>query len=62
MHAAWTQLGDIRRANDRLNAARLSLELLRKIHARHLASLPADRAKPIAAVWALVNKHIPPLR
>jgi hypothetical protein len=49
MHAAWTQLGDIRQANERLNAARLSLEALRKIHARHLAPLPADRFLPLTS-------------
>jgi hypothetical protein len=54
MHAAWTQLGDIRQANDRLNAARLSLEALRKVHARHLAPLPADRLLPLASP---VHRH-----
>ena len=31
-----------------------------KTPAQYIASLPADRAKVIAAVRALVNKHIPP--
>jgi hypothetical protein len=30
-----------------------------KTPAQYVASLPADRAKTIAAVRALVNKHIP---
>jgi hypothetical protein len=54
MHAAWTQLGDIRQANDRLNAARLSFEALRKVHARHFAPLPPDRLVPLASP---VHRH-----
>jgi hypothetical protein len=54
MHAAWTQLGDIRQANDRLNAARLSFEALRKVHARHLAPLPPERLVPLASP---VHRH-----
>jgi hypothetical protein len=49
MHAAWTQLADVRQANDRLNAARLSLEAARKLYARHLVPLPADRLVALAA-------------
>ncbi|MGH9265530.1 MAG: hypothetical protein ACRD1D_12655, partial [Acidimicrobiales bacterium] len=49
MHAAWVQLADVRAANDRLNAARLSLEVARKAYARHLVPLPADRLVPLAS-------------
>ena len=40
MHAAWVQLAEVRAANDRLNAARLSLEAARKVYARHLCPCP----------------------
>jgi hypothetical protein len=49
MHAAWVQLGDIRKANDTLNAIRLSLEAARKLHACHLVSLPAEGLVALAA-------------
>jgi hypothetical protein len=49
MHAAWVQLAEVRQANDRLNAARLSLEAARKLYARHLVPLPADRLLPLAS-------------
>ncbi len=48
MHAAWVQLAEVRAANDRLNAARLSLEAARKVYARHLVPLPADQLVSVA--------------
>jgi hypothetical protein len=49
MHAAWVQLADVRLANDRLNAARLSLEAARKVYARHFVALPAEQLVSVAA-------------
>ena len=46
---SWEQVGRILEANDLLSQSRLSLEALTRVHARHVATLPADRALQFAA-------------
>jgi hypothetical protein len=49
MQAAWEQVGEVLAANERLSAARLSFELLLKVHAKHVAPLPGDRLLAMTA-------------
>jgi hypothetical protein len=48
-HWCWQQVGRILEANRLMSRARLSLELLARVHDRHVASLPADRLLGLAA-------------
>jgi hypothetical protein len=49
MQWCWEQVGRILDANRLLSRARLSLEALTRIHARHLQTLPPDRLVQVAA-------------
>jgi hypothetical protein len=49
MQWAWEQVGDVLEANKLLNQARLSMEALDRVHTRHIATLPADRAVQFSA-------------
>jgi hypothetical protein len=49
MQWCWEQVGRILEANGLLSRARLSLEVLAGLHARHIAPLPPDRAFALAA-------------
>lgn len=49
MQWSWEQVGQILEANRLLSRSRLSLEVLARIHARHIASLPPDRLFGLAA-------------
>jgi hypothetical protein len=44
MQWAWEQVGDVLEANKLLAQTRLSMETLDRVHGRHVATLPADRA------------------
>ena len=49
MQWCWEQVGRILDANRLLSRARLSLEALTRIHAKHLQTLPPDRLVQVAA-------------
>ncbi|HTE47840.1 MAG TPA: hypothetical protein VK636_21545 [Gemmatimonadaceae bacterium] len=49
MQWAWEQVGDILKANALLNQSRLSMEALYRVHKRHVATLPPDRALQFSA-------------
>ena len=49
MQAAWEQLGDILAAERAFSLARLARDVLKRIEARHLAKLPADRVLALMA-------------
>jgi hypothetical protein len=49
MHWSWEQVGRILEANRLMSQARLSQEALLRVHAKHLASQPADRLMQLAA-------------
>jgi hypothetical protein len=49
MQWAWEQVGDILEANALLSQSRLSMEALDRVHARHVATLPPDRALQFSA-------------
>jgi hypothetical protein len=49
MDWAWQQVGDVLKANALLSRSRLSMETLIRVHARHVATLPADRALQFSA-------------
>ena len=49
MQWCWEQVGRILEANRLMSRARLSLEVLARVHARHIAPLPADRLFGLAA-------------
>jgi hypothetical protein len=49
MQWAWEQVGDILAANTLLNQSRLSMETLTRVHTRHIATLPPDRALQVSA-------------
>lgn len=49
VHWCWQQVGRILEANRLMSRARLSLELLARVHDRHVASLPADRLLGVTA-------------
>lgn len=48
MQWCWEQVGRILDANRLLSRARLSLEALTRVHAKHLATLPPDRLLQVA--------------
>lgn len=49
MHWSWEQVGRILEANRLMSQARLSQEALQRVHAKHLATQPADRLLQLAA-------------
>lgn len=49
MQWCWEQVGRILDANRLLSRARLSLEALTRVHAKHLSTLPADRLLQVAS-------------
>jgi hypothetical protein len=49
MQWCWEQVGRILEANRLMSRARLSLEVLTRVHARHVATLPEDRLFAFAA-------------
>jgi hypothetical protein len=49
MQWCWEQVGRILEANRLLSRARLSLEALARVHARHFTPMPADRLLQLAA-------------
>jgi len=49
MQWCWEQVGRILEANRLMSRARLSLEVLARVHERHVATLPADRLFSLAA-------------
>jgi hypothetical protein len=49
MQWAWEQVGDVVKANALLSRSRLSMETLIRIHTRHVATLPIDRALQFSA-------------
>jgi len=49
MQWCWEQVGRILEANRLMSRARLSLEVLARVHGRHVAPLPADRLFALAA-------------
>jgi hypothetical protein len=49
MQWAWAQVGEVLKANRLLSQARLSMEALDRVYARHVATLPPDRALQFSA-------------
>ena len=49
MQWCWEQVGRILEANRLMSRARLSLEVLARLHERHVATLPPDRLFALAA-------------
>lgn len=49
MDWAWEQVGDVLKANALLSRSRLSMETLIRVHTRHVATLPAERALQFSA-------------
>ncbi|HEY4302946.1 MAG TPA: hypothetical protein VGM82_00655 [Gemmatimonadaceae bacterium] len=49
MDWAWEQVGDVLKANALLSRSRLSMETLIRVHTRHVATLPIDRALQFSA-------------
>lgn len=49
MQAAWEQLGDILAAERAFSLARLARDVLKRVEARHLARLPAERVLALMA-------------
>ena len=49
MQWCWEQVGRILEANRLMSRARLSIEVLARLHERHIAALPDDRAFALAA-------------
>ena len=59
MHWSWEQVGRILEANRLMSQARLSQEALQRVHAKHLATQPADRLLQLAAPLAQRTRQGP---